>query len=221
MKKNFLTCLFIGASVVVTGCTSSAALSSWHSQQATTGNTTAGSSQNYGSIGAGLEKLLGSLLSNTTLNQKDILGTWNYTSADCVFETENFLMKAGGEIAAAKVEEKINASLTKLGLTDNQISFTFNADNTYTATIKGRLIQGTYALDLENKTITLAYLNGLGTITPQIAKTNNTLSLLYDADKLLKFLTNISAVSNNSTLTTLNTLLKSYDGMLIGMELQK
>ena len=120
-----------------------------------------------------------------------------------------------------KVEEKINASLTKLGLTGDQISFTFNADNTYSATIKGRLVQGTYALDVENNKITLTYLNGLGTITPQISKTGNTLSLLYDADKLLKFLTSISAVSNNSTLTTLNALLKSYDGMLIGMELQK
>jgi hypothetical protein len=47
------------------------------------------------------------------------------------------------------------------------------------------------------------------------------MSLLYDADKLLKFLTTISAVSNNSTLKSLSTLLESYDGMLIGWELQK
>ena len=130
-------------------------------------------------------------------------------------------MKAGGEVAAAKVEEKINATLTKLGLTGEQITFTFNADNTYTASIKGRVIQGTYALDVANKKLTLTYLNGLGTITPQIAKTGNKMSLLYDADKLLKFLTTISAVSNNSTLKSLNTLLESYDGMLIGWELQK
>ena len=177
--------------------------------------------QNYGGLGSGLEKLLGSLLGNTTLSQKDIIGTWRYSSADCVFESENFLMKAGGEVAAAKVEEKINATLTKLGLTGEQITFTFNADNTYTASIKGRVIQGTYALDVANKKLTLTYLNGLGTITPQIAKTGNKMSLLYDADKLLKFLTTISAVSNNSTLKSLSTLLESYDGMLIGWELQK
>jgi histidine ammonia-lyase len=108
-----------------------------------------------------------------------------------------------------------------LGLTGEQITFTFNADNTYTASIKGRVIQGTYALDVANKKLTLTYLNGLGTITPQIAKTGNKMSLLYDADKLLKFLTTISAVSNNSTLKSLSTLLESYDGMLIGWELQK
>jgi hypothetical protein len=200
---------------------SSSALSSWGGQQQTVPSTSTSGSQNYGGIGSGLEKLLGSLLGNTTLSQKDIIGTWRYSSADCVFESENFLMKAGGEVAAAKVEEKINATLTKLGLTGEQITFTFNADNTYTATIKGRVIQGTYALDVANKKLTLTYLNGLGTITPQIAKTGNKMSLLYDADKLLKFLTTISAVSNNSTLKSLSTLLESYDGMLIGWELQK
>ena len=200
---------------------SSSALSSWSGQQQTVPTTPTGASQNYGGLGSGLEKLLGSLLGNTTLSQKDIIGTWHYSSADCVFESENFLMKAGGEVAAAKVEEKINATLTKLGLTGEQITFTFNADNTYTASIKGRVIQGNYSLDVENKKLTLTYLNGLGTITPQIAKTGNKMSLLYDADKLLKFLTTISAVSNNSTLKSLSTLLESYDGMLIGWELQK
>lgn len=222
MKKNILTLFIAGTSLLFTGCmSSSSALSSWGGQQQTVPSTPTGASQNYGGLGSGLEKLLGSLLGNTTLSQKDIIGTWHYSSADCVFESENFLMKAGGEVAAAKVEEKINATLTKLGLTGEQITFTFNTDNTYTASIKGRVIQGTYALDVANKKLTLTYLNGLGTITPQIAKTGNKMSLLYDADKLLKFLTTISAVSNNSTLKSLSTLLESYDGMLIGWELQK
>lgn len=221
MIKHIIAPLLIGTSMLLTGCMSSSALSSLGTQSQTTQNTPSDASPNYANIGAGLGKFLGSLLEGTTLNQKDIVGTWRYSGANCVFETENLLMKAGGEIAATKVEEKINASLTKLGLTGDQISFTFNADNTYSATIKGRLVQGTYDLDVVNNKITLTYLNGLGTITPQISKTGNTLSLLYDADKLLIFLTSVASVSNNSTLTTLNALLKSYDGMLIGMELQK
>ena len=220
MKRNLLPAALLAVATLLTGCgATSPMLSGMGNQSATTQATT--SSQTSNLVGSGLEKLLGSLLGGSTLNQQSIVGTWNYKSADCVFETENFLLKAGGEVAATKVEEKVNAALTKLGITGNQITFTFNADYTYTATIKGRTIQGTYTLDLENKKMTLTYLNGVGTITPQIALTGNTLSLLYDADKLLKFLTTISAVSNNSTLTTLNTLLQSYDGMLIGMELQK
>ena len=119
------------------------------------------------------------------------------------------------------MEEKLNTTLAQLGITGNEITFTFNADNTYEANIKGTPLQGTYSLDLENKKITLTYLNGIGTITPQIALSGNTLSLLYDADKLLKFLTKVSALTNNATLTSLSTLLESYDGMLIGWEMQK
>lgn len=219
MKRNILPIALLAVTTLLTSCGASSPMLSGMGSQTTT-QTTA-SSQTSALIGSGLEKLLGSLLGGSTLNQQSFVGTWNYKSADCVFESENFLLKAGGEVAAAKVEEKVNATLTKLGLTSNQITFTFNSDYTYTATIKGRTIQGTYSLDLENKKMTLTYLNGVGTITPQIALTGNTLSLLYDADKLLKFLTTVSAVSNNSTLTTLNTLLQSYDGMLIGMELQK
>lgn len=138
-----------------------------------------------------------------------------------MFETENVLMKAGGEAATAKVESKINDLLKKVGVTSEALAFTFNADNTFSITVKGRTINGTYALDLENKKITLTYLNGVGTITPQIVKNGTTMSLLYDADKFLNFLTSISAVSKNATVVSINAILKSYDGMLIGMELQK
>ena len=170
---------------------------------------------------SGISRLLGSLLDNSTLSANDVQGTWLYGGVDCVFETENVLMKAGGEAATAKVESKINDLLKKVGVTSEALAFTFNADNTFSITVKGRTINGTYALDLENKKITLTYLNGVGSITPQIVKNGTTMSLLYDADKFLNFLTSISAVSKNATVVSINAILKSYDGMLIGMELQK
>ena len=170
---------------------------------------------------SGISRLLGSLLDNSTLSTNDVQGTWRYGGVDCVFETENVLMKAGGEAATAKVESKINDLLKKVGVTSEALAFTFNADNTFSITVKGRTINGTYALDLENKKITLTYLNGVGTITPQIVKNGTTMSLLYDADKFLNFLTSISAVSKNATVVSINAILKSYDGMLIGMELRK
>ena len=152
---------------------------------------------------SGISRLLGSLLDNSTLSANDVQGTWRYGGVDCVFES------------------KINDLLKKVGVTSEALAFTFNADNTFSITVKGRTINGTYALDLENKKITLTYLNGVGTITPQIVKNGTTMSLLYDADKFLNFLTSISAVSKNATVVSINAILKSYDGMLIGMELQK
>ncbi len=223
MKKNFLTLAVALTTGLLVGCTSTgqsflSGLASNAVQQGTTSTTTSQSS----TTGSAISSLLGSLLGSfNTLDQNDILGTWRYTGPDCVFETENFLMKAGGELAAAKIENQLSGALAKVGISSGKCSFTFNQDNTYTAVIGGRAISGTYTLDAENKTITMTYLQGLGTMTPKVALVGNKLSLLFDADKLLKTVGTVAALSGKSSLTTLSNLVNSYDGMLIGMELQK
>ncbi len=221
MKKNLLSVLLLAGTTLLAGCGATTQSILGSTAGAPAASTTQPAANSGGAVGSVLESFLGAILGGSTLKQADIVGTWNYSSADCVFETENLLMKAGGEIAANKIEEKINSTLSKFGINNGKCSFTFNSNNTYSAVIAGRTIQGTYTLDTENKKITMTYLNGLGTMSPQIAKSGNKLSLLYDADKLLKLLTTVSALSGNSTANTLNSLLSSYDGMLIGMELQK
>ena len=37
-----------------------------------------------------------------------LVGTWKYTGPDCKFESDNLLAKAGGEVASARVEEKVS-----------------------------------------------------------------------------------------------------------------
>lgn len=218
MKKNILFVALLGATTLFSSCGSSSSLLSGlnpSAQSSTTNNATSGL------LTSGLGSLLGALTGGSTVSQNDLIGTWKYKGADCVFKTENLLMKAGGEVAATQVETKVNEYLTKFGLTGSQFEFTFNKDNTYTANIKGRALQGTYSYDAQSNKVTLTYLNGLGTISPQVAKNGNTISLLYEADALMNFLTKVSAASNNATISTLSNLLKSYDGMLIGWELQK
>ncbi len=179
---------------------------------------------NTGSL---LQNLAGGLLSNllgasTTLSMESIAGTWNYTSPDCVFESENFLMKAGGEMAAAKIEGTIAPYLEKFGFKPGSVSYTFNTNGTYSMTINGRTINGQYTLDAENKTITMTMLAGLMKSTVHVALVGNKLSLLYDAEKLLALFKGISALGkDNSTLSTITKLFESYDGLLIGFELTK
>ena len=167
-------------------------------------------------------QLLGNLLnSGTALTQNDLVGTWTYQTADCVFETENFLAKAGGEIAAASIEEKLSAGLEKVGLKKGSCKFTFNKDNTYSAQIGSRTINGQYTLDSANKKLTLTYLNGLGTMTPRIARNGSNISLLMDSDKLLTLVKTLSAFSSNSTLKTASELLSNYDGLYVGLQMSK
>lgn len=234
MKKTLLTFSALCLIAVTTGGGSAGtamlgnlAQNSASSQTNAPVQTTAptASSSSSGEL-SGLSSLLGNVLgavlgNSNSFSQKDLVGTWNYQSADCVFETENFLMKAGGEMAAAQVETKINNALAKIGIKQGACSFVFNSDNTYTAYISGYEVNGTYQLDAENKKLTMTYLSGLATMTPNIVKTGSKISLLFDADKLLNTITTVAAMSGNASLQSLSSLASSYDGLMIGIELGK
>lgn len=172
--------------------------------------------------GSFLENLLGNVLgSSKKLSKESILGTWNFQGSACVFETENLLMKAGGELAAAKLEEKVNAAMQRVGIKPGSCSYTFNEDGTFNSVMLGRTLKGTYKLDAENKKITMFYLGGIMQSTAQVVLVNNKLSLLYDSDKLLKVVNTVSALSGSTAVKALAQILNAYDGMLIGMELSK
>lgn len=169
-------------------------------------------------LGSVLTGLLGG---STTVSQQDIVGTWNYSKADCVFETENLLLKAGGEVAAASIESKLETQLAKVGIKKGSCSYTFNSDGTYKAVIGGYNISGNYTLDSSKQTITMTYLGGLGRITPHITKSAGSISLLYESDKLLSMVQKVGKLSSNSAVNGLSDLLGAYDGLLVGMQLTK
>ena len=169
-----------------------------------------------------LGSVLTSLLSgNSAVTASDLQGTWTYRKADCVFETQNLLLKAGGEMAATKIESQMESQLSKVGITPGACTFTFNSDGTYSATIGQYNLNGNYTLNASANTITLTYLAGLGRISPKVIKTGANISLLFEGDKLLSMVKKVGKLSSNSTVSSLSTLLNSYDGMLVGMQLSK
>ena len=172
------------------------------------------------------ESLLGNLLGNllgsgTTLTEKSLLGTWNYTSSDCVFESENLLAQAGGAVASKKLEEQLNTHLAKIGVKQGACSFTFNEDKTYTAIIGGRTITGNYTLDVKNKTLKMTYLAGLGSMTPKVVVKNGKLSLLFESDKLLGIVKKVAAIGNSTTLKAMSALVSNNERMYIGNQHEK
>lgn len=224
MKKFMFPLAMAASALCMTGCgttggsnLASALLSGVGSQTTSqSGNTTSSTSGNL--LGNLLEGVLGS---GKSLSQSDLVGTWQYESSDCVFESENLLMKAGGAVAASKVESELNSSLAKIGIKEGSCSFTFKDDGTYTAVIGGHSLNGKYTLNAADKKITMTYLLGMGSMTPHIVKSGNKISLLIEGDKLLSLVKGISALSSSTTLKTVNTLLSQYDGLLVGMKLSK
>lgn len=183
------------------------------------------SGANAGTTG-GAASALGSVLTNllggsSAVTASDLQGTWTYRKADCVFETQNLLLKAGGEMAAAKIESQLENQLGKVGITPGACSFTFNSDGTYVATIGQYNLTGNYTLNTKSNTLTMTYLAGIGRISPKVVKTGASISLLFEGDKLLSMVQKVGKLTSNSTVNSLSSLINSYDGMLVGMQLSK
>lgn len=182
-----------------------------------------------------LKDILGKVTENSTvtdivekvtgidLSKGDIKGTWNYTGSAVKLESEDLVKSAAAGVAATQVEKKVDEYLAKAGLKGGAFSFTFNEDNTFTTTVKGKSFNGTYTFSDEEDSINLKYGKSLGStgITATAQLNGGTLELLFKADKLLDLIGKLTAASSNTTLKTVSTLANQYDGMKIGLELQK
>ena len=164
-----------------------------------------------------IEKVVNAVTGNKSI---DMTGTWTYTGSAIEFESDNFLKKAGGAAAASLAENKLDEQLAKIGIKDGQLSFTFNADSTFTSTIGKRSMQGTYSYDAATNQVQLKYLRFLN-MNAKVNCTSNSMELLFNSDKLLKLITFLSSKSSNTTLKTISSLADSYDGMMLGLELKK
>ena len=211
--------------IIMTALLSTLLLSSCGTTSLGTQGTGLLSGANAGTTG-GAASALGSVLTNllggsSAVTASDLQGTWTYRKADCVLETQNLLLRAGGEMAATKIESQLESQLGKVGITPGACSFTFNSDGTYVATIGQYNLTGNYTLNTKSNTLTMTYLAGIGRISPKVVKTGASISLLFEGDKLLSMVQKVGKLSSNSTVSSLSTLINSYDGMLVGMQLSK
>ena len=160
------------------------------------------------------------VVGNKATTASSIIGTWTYSGPECQFESENLLAKAGGEMAAKEVEEKMIAVYNNVGM--NNIRYTFNEDGTYSYQMKKRTVTGSYVFDDAAKTITMTGKLGLKTVA-YVTVTGNDMSMVFKADKLMSILKTITGAASkvNSTAATINSVAEAYDGLMLGFELKK
>lgn len=174
------------------------------------------SSSNAGSI---INGILNNVIGSGTFKQADLCHTWKYSKPGCAFTSENLLAKAGGEIAASKVENKLEGYYKKFGFNSSNTYFTFNTDGTFSAKIDGKAWNGTYTFDEKTHAIQLKGL--LLSASGYATKTTNGISLLFDQKKLLNLIKALSAFKGSSTLSAVGSIANNYDGMQVGFEMIK
>lgn len=180
-----------------------------------------GNSNSSSSAGSSIiNGILNNVIGSGTFSKQDLCAhTWKYSKPGCAFTSENLLAKAGGEIAANKVEEKLGEYYSKFGFSGSNTYFTFKTDGTFAAKIDGKSWQGNYTFDEKTHTIQMKGL--ILSMSGYATKTTNGISLLFDQKKLLNLIKTIGSLKGNSTLSALGTIANNYDGMRVGFEMTK
>lgn len=180
-----------------------------------------GNSNSSSSAGSSIiNGILNNVIGSGTFSKQDLCAhTWKYSKPGCAFTSENLLAKAGGEIAANKVEEKLGEYYSKFGFCGSNTYFTFKTDGTFAAKIDGKSWQGNYTFDEKTHAIQMKGL--LLSMSGYATKTTNGISLLFDQTKLLNLIKTMGALKGSSTLSAIGTIANNYDGMRVGFEMTK
>ena len=180
-----------------------------------------GNSNSSSSAGSSIiNGILNNVIGSGTFSKQDLCAhTWKYSKPGCAFTSENLLAKAGGEIAANKVEEKLGEYYSKFGFSGSNTYFTFKTDGTFAAKIDGKSWQGNYTFD--EKTYAIQMKGLLLSMSGYATKTTNGISLLFDQKKLLNLIKTMGALKGSSTLSAIGTIANNYDGMRVGFEMSK
>ena len=193
-------CLLLTAGIVMTSCGAGTLL------------------QTIGSGGT-LANAFTSVIGLDKVTKQGLVGSWNYNGPGCAFTSQNLLAKAGGEVAATKIEQELAPYFEKTGISAQNTNVTFNEDGKFTAKIAGKSLSGTWDLDEESAKVTMKTL--LFSFNCYAKREYGGISLLFESKKLLNVLQVLASMSGNDTAQKIGELSKNYDGVRLGFDMKK
>ena len=203
MKKTILT-LFAAVALLMSSCM-------------TTGMGTTSTANSSNDV---LTNVLGAVLTNVLFgNQVGILGTWNYSAPSTAFTTQKTLTNAGGNAAVANMNSSLASNYNNIGINRSNTSFSFLADNKFSAKVNGIPFSGTYVYNSQNGEISLK--TSTETIKGNVIRTAKGMGLMFDSTQMVNILQKEGKVSNTAAVQAVSKLAKSADGARVGFELTK
>lgn len=184
------------------------------SQMGGTTTNNSGSSIGSNALGGLLDLVVGSV----KLSQADIIGKWSYVEPACAFTSENLLAKAGGSVAAKTVNEKLLPVYKSLHISSGNTQLTFNENGQFTGKIGGFPMSGTYTFDATNG---LVKMKSLTTFTAHLTRSTHGMNFTFESKKILTLLQTVSALSGNTSLSTIGDISKQFSGVRLGFAMKK
>ena len=211
MKKMMMAAV---AALMLQGCGMTNPGVNGGSQMGGTTTNNSGSSIGSNALGGLLDLVVGSV----KLSQADIIGTWSYVEPACAFTSENLLAKAGGSVAAKTVNEKLLPVYNSLHIASGNTQLTFNESGQFTGKIGGFPMSGTYTFDATNG---LVKMKSLTTFTAHLTRSTHGMNFTFESKKILTLLETVSALSGNTSLSTIGDISKQFNGVRLGFAMKK
>ena len=211
MKKMMMA---VVAALMLQGCGMTNPGVNGGSQMGGTTTNNSGSSIGSNALGGLLDLVVGSV----KLSQTDIIGTWSYVEPACAFTSENLLAKAGGSVAAKTVNEKLLPVYKSLHISSGNTQLTFRENGQFTGKIGGFPMSGTYTFDAANG---LVKMKSLTTFTAHLTRSTHGMNFTFESKKILTLLQTVSALSGNTSLSTIGDISKQFNGVRLGFAMKK
>lgn len=183
--------------------------------------------QNAAAQSFDLKGMLGSLVASDKVSVEKMTGTWNYSAPAVSFKSDNLLKKAGGAAASSAVESKLAPYFKKAGI-ENMV-LTVESDSTFTMKISKATLKGTISPVTDENSEANFVFNfkvagkiSLGKMDSYVTMSgSNSLSLTFDVSKLVALIEKAGALTGNSTINGVSSVLKGYDGICAGFKLTR
>ena len=211
MKKMMMA---VVAALMLQGCGMTNPGVNGGSQMGGTTTNNSGSSIGSNALGGLLDLVVGSV----KLSQTDIIGTWSYVEPACAFTSENLLAKAGGSVAAKTVNEKLLPVYKSLHISSGNTQLTFRENGQFTGKIGGFPMSGTYTFDAANG---LVKMKSLTTFTAHLTRSTQGMNFTFESKKILTLLQTVSALSGNTSPSTIGDISKQFNGVRLGFAMKK
>ena len=211
MKKMMMA---VVAALMLQGCGMTNPGVNGGSQMGGTTTNNSGSSIGSNALGGLLDLVVGSV----KLSQTDIIGTWSYVEPACAFTSENLLAKAGGSVAAKTVNEKLLPVYKSLHISSGNTQLPFRENGQFTGNIGGFPMSGTFTFDAANG---LVKMKSLTTFTAHLTRSTQGMNFTFESKKILTLLQTVSALSGNTSLSTIGDISKQFSGVRLGFAMKK
>ena len=177
---------------------------------------------NLGSLFGKVKDTVTNLTSTSKFEANDLVGNWKYQSPAVSMKGDNTLANIGGAVGATAIEDKLAPYYERFGL--QKTTLEVNNDLSFTFTVGAIKLTGTIEKSKDTDLVfNFKAFNKIkiGKVNCIATKSGNTVSLTFDAQKILSLVQTISSLSSNSTIQSVNSILSNYKDMYLGLKMTR